>query len=326
MELVFQFTLLIVGLVLLWKMGDLAVRNALGFSSIWGIHQFTVGFFIFAVSTGLPEISAAVVSTLNHVPELSVGDLMGSTFVNISLILGILALIQNKIEISLPLRNKLFKVVALLALIFIWLMVLKEGNLWNGILLIAVYCISTFWLGGGLLKKEAKIEIQEIEQEIQKIEKKPWISPKIDILGKLLGSLGLLLLASWVTVHAATNISILMDVNLTLLGGTLIAVGTSFPELALEIHAIRRKEYALALGDLFGSSLLNISFILGLLMIMNPKIELSFVWKLLPFMLAIFIWVVQALIRKQAFSRKDGYVFISIFIAYIATISVIHFY
>ncbi|MDN3506401.1 MAG: hypothetical protein P0S96_04150 [Simkaniaceae bacterium] len=317
MELIFQFTLLIVGLVLLWKMGDYAVRYALGVSKIFGIHQFTIGFIIFAVSTGFPEISAAVVSTLKNVPELSVGDLMGSTFVNISLMLGILALMRERIEISLSLRNKLFKVIALLALIFLWLTLFNQGSFWNGILLIIVYVASIFWFQGGLPKEEAGTEIKEIEQEVQEIEKAAWISPKIDILGRLLGSLGLLLIASWITVYAATNISTLMGVNLTYIGGTLIAVGTSFPELALAIHAVRRKEYGLALGDLFGSSLLNISFILGILMIMNPKIDLSFIWKLLPCLFAILIWTFQALFRKQELSRKDGYVFISIFIAYI---------
>ncbi len=317
MDLIFQFTLLVVGLALLWKMGELAVRNALGFSTIFGIHQFTVGFFIFAISTGFPEISAAIVSSLNKVPELSVGDLVGSSFVNMSLILGIITLLAKRIEIDPSLRKKLFKSIVMIIFTLFWIVLVKADHLFTAILLILVYAVSIFWFRAGLPKKEATREIKEIEQEVEKVEKKAMISPKIDILIKLFGSLGLLLLSSWIIVHAAMNVGAIMNIDLTLLGGTVIAIGTSFPELALEIHAIKRKEYSLALGDLFGSSLLNISFVLGFLMLMNPQIDLSFVWKLFPFIGAVLIWVIQAIIRKRAITKGDGYLFLAIFLCYI---------
>lgn len=325
MELFFQFTLLLIGLALLWRMGELCVRNALGFSAIFGIHQFTIGFFIFAISTGLPEISSAVVSSLNKVPELSVGDLLGSTFVNMSLILGIIAILANKITISPALRKNLFIVVIMIAVLITWFILVKITNLINGILLITVYLISIYWFRGGLPKEDTTKEIKEIKQEVKKEEKKAIISPKINILAKLFGSLGLLLLSSWITVHAAVKLSKLMHINLTLVGGTLIAVGTSFPELVLEIHAVKRKEYSLALGDLFGSSLLNISFVLGMLLVFNPKVNLSFVWKLLPFISAVLVWVFQGLVRKKELTRRDGLIFFAIFLCYIGSIAYSHF-
>ncbi len=325
MELSFQFVLLIVGLVLLWKMGDLSVRNALGFSSIYGIHQFTVGFYIFAISTVLPEISSAIISSLNKVPELSVGDLIGSTFANMSLILGILAILATTIEISPPLRKTLFKAVAMITLLLILFLLAETGSIFYAILLIIAYLGSVYWFQGGLPKQDTTKEIQEIEHEVEKVEKKAKISPKIDILIKLFGSLGLLLLASWITVHAAINLSKIMNINLTLLGGTVIAVGTSIPELVLGIHAIKKKEYSLALGDLFGSSLLNISFVMGLLMLMNPTINLSFVWKILPFMVAVLLWVILGLFRKKNLTRRDGYLFLTIFACYIGWSFYYHF-
>ena len=325
MELVFQFTLLVVGLILLWKMGELCVRNALGFSSLYGIHQFTVGFLIFAISTGFPEISSAIMSTFTGVPELSVGDLLGSSFVNMSLILGIIAVVGKNLAIAPPLRKNLFKVLALISLIVIWFLIDQTGNVITAFILIALYIGSAFWFQLGISKEEAKEEIGEIEEAMEKEEKKAFLSPKLDILFKLFGSLALLLLSSWITVHAATQIATLMGVNLALLGGTLIAIGTSFPELVLEIHAIRRKEYALALGDLFGSRLLNISFILGLLMLFNKELDLSYVWHILPFIGAILIWTTFALFRKREISWKDGIVFLGVFTAYMGYSAYSHF-
>ena len=316
MELTFQLVVLVVGLVLLWKMGALCVRNALGFSAIYGIHQFSVGFFIFALSTGLPEISSAVVSSLNKVPQLSVGDLIGSALVNISLILGLIIMISKTIEVSPHLKNKLLKALGLIFLLLSAFLFLKSGGLWLGVVLIALYLGSIYWFQAGLPKTETAAEIKTIEKKTEKIEKKPIITPKVDILAKLLGSLGLLLLSSWITVHAAAKLAALMQVQLALLGGTIVAVGTSFPELVLSIHAIRRKEYALALGDLFGASLLNISLTLGFLIIMNPGLSLGYAWKVTPFVGAILIWVAQAFARKKSFNLKDGLFFLSVFFCY----------
>lgn len=325
MEILFQLILLLVGLVLLWKMGEFSVRSALGFSAIYGVHQFTVGFLIFAISTGLPEISSAVVSSINKVSELSVGTLMGSSFVNMSLILGIIAFVAREIEISPLLRKRLFKVVAMIIVILVFCMIVQVGSLYKGILLIALYVGSIFWFQAGIPKGEASEEIHEIEEEVEKVEKKAFLSPKVDISLKLFGSLALLLIASWVTVHAATKLSAQMNIDLALLGGTLIAVGTSFPELVLEIHAIKKKEYALALGDLFGSSLLNISLILGMLMLMNKQVDLSYVWQILPFIGAVLIWVLQGLFRKKGITRVDGILFLAIFACYVGWSLYSHF-
>ena len=108
MDLVFQLALLVIGLGLLWKIGGMAVQNAIGFSDIFGISRFTIGFFIFAISTGLPEISSTIVASLKGVPELSSGTLMGSTFINLTLSMGIVVTLAKKIEIESQLRKNSF--------------------------------------------------------------------------------------------------------------------------------------------------------------------------------------------------------------------------
>lgn len=321
MALLLQFILLCIGLLLLWKIGELAVRNALGFSVIFGIEKFTIGFFIFAISTGLPEISSAIISSIQKVPELSAGDLMGSTFVNVSLILGIAILIAGQIEIESSLRKNLFATIGLILAIFIGIALAPQGNIFIGILLIIIYVGSALWFQTALPTKEVSKEISEVEKQVEKIEKKPFFSPKIDVLIKLSGSLIILLMSSWLTVYSATRVAHFLNINLSLFGGTLIAVGTSLPELALEIHAIRRREYSLVLGDIFGSSLLNVSLILGILILFNSGLDLTFGRQILPFLIFSIGGTVFRLIQKHPFLRKDGYGFIALFLLYIFWLS-----
>jgi len=323
MELLFQIVLLVVGLALLWKVGEKTVQDAVGFSVAFGIERFTIGFFIFAISTGLPEISSAVVSSIRGVPELSSGDLLGSSFVNMSLILGISILVAKEMEIHADLRKKLFATIGLLALLFIGIAINPIENLFTGILLVLIYIGSFFWFQVGMPKKEVEKEVREVEKKMVAEEKKWGMSPKAIISLRLLRSLIFLILSSWLTVHAAANVAELLDLELNIVGATFVAVGTSLPELALEIHAVRRKEYALAVGDIFGSSLLNISFILGILVFMNPNLELRLSKVILPFALAVIGWMAIRLFQKKPLVKKDGLLFIGAFVVYMIAMYII---
>ncbi len=309
MELFFQIALLAVGLFLLWKTGGLCVKYAVGFSTIYGFNRYSVGFLLFAISTGLPEISSAVISSLKKVPELSVGDLIGSSLVNLTLVLGIIILVAKNMLVDSRLKKKLIKASIAIFAVLIALSFFPFRGWIFGAILIAVYFGANYW------SKEKGT--QEKKESSYTNAKNGLLSTKLEITLKLFGSLGLLLLSSWLTVDAAVKVATLLGINLTLLGRTILAIGTSFPELVLDLQAVRRKEYALALGDLFGSSLLNITFILGILMMMNHSLELSFALKLLPYFAVVLIWSVQALIRKSAFTVKDGCVFLLIFLSYI---------
>lgn len=317
MDLTLNFLLLLVGLVSLWKSGKMSVENAIGVSVIYGIEKFTIGFFIFAISTGLPEISSAVVSSVKKVPELSSGDLMGSSFVNMSMVLGVVLFMAKSIEIDALLKKKLYKTISLIVLIFLGLAFSPQENILTGILLIAVYFGSVFWFQAGIPKKAATKEIEEVEEKIEKIEEKAKLPPKLDVVLRLLGSLLFLIISSWITIHASTKIAFLLKIDLTIVGAVFIAIGTSFPELSLEIHAVKQKEYGLALGDIFGSSLLNISLVLGILTLINPDLNLGFARQILPFILAVILWAVQKFVRKKPLTRLDGGIFLVLFLAYL---------
>lgn len=315
MDLFLYSSLLLVGLLLLWKTGDWAVSNAVRFSVVFQIESFIIGFFLFAVATGLPEITSAAVSSFKEVPELSAGNLIGSTFVNLSLQLGIASILARKLVVEAALHARLLRTIGTVTFIMIALLFIAKSNVYLGVGLIVLYAVSFLFRSKAAHKSFTK----EVRKE--EVEKPTFFSPKIDVLFKLLMSLSLLVASAWITVISAVNLAKMTGISLTLVGGTIIAIGTALPELTLEIHAVRRKEYGLALGDIFGSSLLNITLVFGLLVLLNPNMTLSIAKYIFPFFAPVAFWIFYRLVRKQPFTLYDGIAFIVIFSLYLVQTS-----
>lgn len=316
MNIFISIPILLFGLILLWKTGGWSVNNAIRFSNVYRIESFVIGFFIFAISTGLPEITSAVVSSLKGVPALSAGDLMGSTYVNLSLLLGISAIIAKNLTVETNLRKKLIGTMIFILLIMFLIAYVPIWPFLLGLIFLAIYVISFLWLkNGGKKDFSQDVTTEETHEKL-------WVSnPKFDVLVKLAVSLGLLIFSSWLTVLSAVNIAELLHIPVAIIGGTIIAVGTGLPELTLEIHAIRKKEYSLALGDIFGSSLVNVSFILGLLLLLNPPFDVSIAKPVFGFLCVAAVLIFYRLGLKKPFNIKDGVLLILLFIIYLIWIS-----
>lgn len=320
MNIYISILLLIVGLILLWKTGGWSVSNAIRLSNVYRIESFLVGFFIFALSTGLPEITSAIVSSLKGVPALSAGDLMGSTLVNLTLLLGISAIIAKNLVVETSLRKRLIMTMSLILTIMFLVALLPTWPVLLGLIFLTFYIISFFWLTNGTNKNFSKTLTTEHDPE------KLWVkNPKVDVLLKLTISLCLLSFSSWLTVLSAVNIAEDLHISVAIIGGTIIAVGTGLPELTLEIHAIRRKEYSMALGDIFGSSLVNVSLVLGLLLIFNPPFDLSIAIPVLSFTAGASVLIFYRLWKKKPFNVRDGTLLIFLFIFYFVLLALNQF-
>lgn len=309
MTLFLQFALLAAGLILIWKTGEAAVRNAVAFSLAYNVEKFAIGFYIFSLSTCLPEISAVIASSLQKVPELSAGNLMGSTLANVSLVLGIAAIMAKNINIEGSLKKTILRFIWLIVIILASISITGKANTFAGILLILIYFSSLFWFQMGIPKDEAV-------KEIIQIEKKPVLSSKMSIILKLIFSLFLLAISSWLIVYSSKKIANILHIDLSMFGATLISVGTSFSEITLIIHSVKKKEYSLALGDIFGASVVNLSLALGILIMLNSGIDLTYARKVLPFLIICVALVILRLYQNKPIVRKDGIIFIGSFVLY----------
>ena len=315
MSLALELPVLIGGLAVIWWAGDKSVRYATESAEILGITGFTTGFIIMSVSTGMPEISTAIISMLNNSAELSVGNILGSNLVNLTLVLGIAAIAANHMKINKEHESSLVKIMVLITAVTGLIFVTGSLNPLHGFLLLATYVGAIIWLQkGGLMDKIMKEEQEEAEDELEE----EAFSGPYATFAKLIGSTALVIIGAELTVGSAIEIGKIIDVPLEVIGATAVAIGTGLPELSLELNAVKKREYGLALGNVFGSVLVNFTLVLGMMSVFSPvSINVNALIHLLPFLGASLALIWYTVLREHEISREVGLALILFFILYL---------
>lgn len=308
---------LIGSLFLLWWSGDGVVRYSLATSHILGISGLFIGFALIAFATGLPELVVAIMSTVSGASQMSAGDIIGSNFIDVSLVLGLPALMIRSLHVPKEqfrhLIILLFTITLLMAIIF------SLGSLTrvHGLCLVIGYLAAIWWLWRTRQTTIIARDHAEIQQE--KIEQQEHLTSKRALLIKLSAMLILLIAASYGAVYAALEIAKYYHISTTLIGATIFALGTSLPELTLSMHAVRKREHDLALGNSFGSVLAQGSFILGMLAMMSPDpIRLDPLRKIAPYMFLAYGIIGYGMIRRNKITKIDGLILTLLYGVFIA--------
>ncbi len=312
----FYVFLLFVGLASLWWSGDKATLYSRQASHLFGLTSFFVGFVIVAIATGIPELAIAITSVLNKVPSLSVGDIIGSNFTDISLVLGIPTLVFGAIYVRKreykDLIFTLIMTVLVMGIVFVFGFLQKI----HGLILIGLYvlCLVELWRSRHI---ETATE-EEAEASREAVAEEEVLASKSGTLLKLAGSIVLVLLASQLSVYSAIKIANAYGLGLAMLGSTAIALGTSFPELILSFSAVRRKDYSLAIGNALGSVLEQGTLILGILAFLSPEpINLRAAVNVAPFMFIAFGILGYGLVKREKISRIEGGILIFVYLLFL---------
>ncbi|MCB0607039.1 MAG: calcium/sodium antiporter [Lewinella sp.] len=308
---------LVAGLILLLVGAELLVRGAARIASSMSISPLVVGLTVVAFGTSSPELAVSLMSSLNGTPDIALGNVVGSNIFNILFILGISALIiplsvaQQLIRIDVPLMIAISLIVFLFALngiISIW-----EG--WILALMGIGYTIFAIKLGK---KEPQKAVVEEYKKEFgEKPEKGKdgfWMPVLFIVSG-----LGMLIYGSRFLVDGAVQIAQNMGVSELVIGLTIIAAGTSLPELATSILASIRKERDIAVGNVIGSNIFNLLIILGTTVIASPggiRVSDSVLRFDLPVMLVVALACFPVFFTGRKIARWEGFVFLGYFIAY----------
>lgn len=311
-----QWVLLFAGLGLLWWAGDRAVRYAVEFTDIFGITSFTVGFLIMSVSTGLPEIVTAIITVVEDAAPLSAGNLIGSSLVNLSLVLGLSAVAAGTMSVDREEERSLLKILAVITVLVSLIFVTSHLTMWHGALLVGTY-IGAVWMlkRGGLMRKIVREETAAATEEHAA---ETFLAGPYGTGLKFLGSLAFVIVGAELTVSSALSLTEVIGLSMEAMGATIVAVGTGLPEITLELNAVKRKEYALALGDIFGSTLVNLALVLGFLSLLNPAPidTLPLVGTVLYLGVTIlYIWKIA--LTDREIDRREGLVLIILFLAYL---------
>lgn len=307
---------LIAGLVVLVFGGELLVRGASSIALRMQISPLVVGLTIVAFGTSAPELFISIQSALAGSPDIAMGNVVGSNICNLALVLGITAVIypvkvqRDSIRIDWP--------VTMGSSLLLFLLV---QNRWigagEGILFIFMLLTYTFLI----IRKSQKETLANLKlMEDEELLTKPSASVWKDVVFIIAGTLGLSFGSDWF-VTGAQSIAISLGVSERVVGITVVALGTSLPELMTSAVAAYKKETDIAIGNLLGSNIFNVLSILGFtsiiqeIQVSDDIINIDMVW-----MLVVTLLIFPMMLTRKIISRIEGLVLLLTYCYYIYSV------
>ncbi|MGK7395024.1 MAG: calcium/sodium antiporter [Candidatus Cyclobacteriaceae bacterium M3_2C_046] len=303
----------IISLVVLIAGGDFLVKGASSIAIKAHLSPLVVGLTIVAFGTSAPELFISINSALSGSPDIAIGNVVGSNICNLALVLGAAAFIY-----PINIKSESLKIdwpVAMGASVLLYLFILnfEIGRLEGVIFLMILLTYLVFIIRKS--RKDTK-KLKQLEQEIElpkETSKHLWK----DLLFIFLGCLGLYFGSDWF-VASAKFLAGNLNISERVIGISIVAVGTSLPELITACVAAFRKETDLALGNLIGSNIFNIFSILGITSIIKsisvsaPIINFDILW-----MMSITFIILPMMLTQKTIERWEGAILLAIYVAYI---------
>ncbi len=297
----YDIGLLILGLVILIFGGELLVRSAVSFAEKFGVSSFLIGVTVVSFGTSIPELMVSIQAAMDQAADIAIGNVLGSNIANIALVLGVSVVIRP-LSITTNTYKLSWWVMLVSSLLFILFLLDNVITKMEGLLLIAgLFCFIFFSI---------KRNIPNEESIISKI------NIQTGILFFVLGSIGLYF-GSELFVESAISIASFFNVPKFVIGITVVALGTSLPELVTSIIALMKGQNNISLGNLIGSNIFNVFAVLGITSLIQ-ELGTSSILLFLDFgvMLAvILVFGYQLFIRKKI-SRTAGFILLSGYFSY----------
>lgn len=308
--------LLIIGLIVLIIGGDYLVKGSSSIALRLHISPLVVGLTIVAFGTSAPELLISVQSALKGSPDIALGNVVGSNICNLALVLGLTAVINpvkvhlNSIKVDWP--------VTMGASVLLYLLVI-EGvlNAVEGIVFVVALVLYITYIVSQSRKEVKSAILNSGKNDIPDAPKKQMWK---DILFIVLGCIALYFGSEWF-VLSAIDLAINLGIEERVVGLTVVAFGTSLPELVTAAVASHKGEAELAVGNLMGSNIFNILSILGITSIIQPiTVNETFLNKDLVWMLMITLMILPLMIIRRRVGRGDGLVLLIVYAIYVYTV------
>jgi cation:H+ antiporter len=312
---------ILVGLSVLIAGGEFLVKGAIGIAAKAHLSTLVIGMTVVSFGTSAPELLVSLKAAYMEAPEIAIGNVIGSNIANLALVLGITVLI-----FPMPVSRN--------TLVFDWPMMMLSGLLfylfalnfsfsrWEGLVMFSLLIAFVSFLiynsrknnKTALLAEELnKQELNEKEKEEEVVPFNVWKS----VFFLMLGLLGLYFGAQWL-IDGAKSLGESAGLSKHVIGITIVAFGTSVPELVTSVVAAYRKEMEISVGNLIGSNIFNIMAVIGITAMVHPiSIESSVVnWDML-WMLGIFLAIFPMMWLKRKVNRVSGAILLSAYFLYI---------
>jgi cation:H+ antiporter len=276
------------------------IENLISFT---GLRDVSAGFVILSVLTSMPEITVALFSAVQGTPGVSIGDILGSNVFNIGVVVGIIATLGYLRKCGTELLVDLTDILFLSSLIPLLLIVFGIASRAVGLILLGIFAVNVYVM----MKKRAPSVDSGARLTLR--------SKLMTVLGIVAG-VGIILVAARLAVFSAAQIAVDAGIAPIEIGAKIVAIGTSLPELSLDLTAARRGRIHLAIGDIIGSNLTNMTLVLGLLLVVSPfTVDITVFSQILPFVL-ITTLILWRYLTKGGISQTGGLILLMTYIVF----------
>lgn len=306
MDILWNFLMLALGFVLLVKGADWFVDGAAGIANKFKIPQLIIGLTIVAMGTSAPEAAVSISAALKGSAEITIGNIVGSNILNILIILGLTAVItpvavaKSTIRVDIPF---------MLAISILLLVQGLDGSvtLLDGIVLLVVFAGYLTYLVINARKNPEQLEEEQIKNQ------SIWMC----LLWTAIGLVAIILGSNF-SVDAASNIARILGLSERFIGLTIVALGTSLPELVTSVMAARKGNADIAIGNIVGSNIFNILFVVGLssVIVSVPFASAFIVDMIVAIGAGVLLWIFS--LHKKKLIPIHGVVFLLAYAGYFA--------
>lgn len=295
MDLLIELVTLVIGFVMLVKGADWFVEGAANIADRFGIPQLVIGLTIVAMGTSAPEAAVSISAALKGSAEITIGNVLGSNILNVLLILGLTAVIRaigvqrSTVRYEIPFVILVSIVLAVLGL--------RDNVIsrWEGVILWGFMILYLLYL----LRMARNGVVPEAEEE-----EEPKSMPRLLFLVVI--GVALIVWGSDVAVDAATEIARIFNLSERIIGLTIVALGTSLPELVTSVTAAVKGKSEIAVGNIVGSNLFNILFVVGTTALITPVVySASFLFDSIATVAAV-VLLLLCVVRKHELNRLGG--------------------
>ena len=306
-----EFTQIAIGFFLLFAGSEFLVRGSVSLAIAFGISRLVVGLTIIAFATSSPELFVGVQAALDSKPDLVLGNMIGSNICNICLILGVAALV-NPLEISAETIRQEAPILAGATLITFSTMLGGAIHKAEGIFLVCLFVVYNIYLINSA-RKASHTPPDYVDDTLFTQPRKRGLSICMVALGIIL-----LMVGAEFLIRGAVETARRFDISEAIVGLTLLAIGTSLPELAAAITASRKGESDLVVGNVIGSNLFNILCVLGLAAILAPIPTAGMPWVNTAIFCGTSVLLVPIMKTHSKINRREGVFLLLIYGGYLA--------
>ena len=312
--------LLSIGIFILIKGSDFFVDGATSIARIARIPLVIIGLTVVAFATSAPEILVSFVAAMNDESDLAIGNAIGSNTANIALVLGSMAIVR-----SVPMKSSTIKKLVKNLLIISFLMIIpffdNVISRIEGQVILFGFFLTMLWLVKYSIDMSKKSDIDDKYLTDQSLVSQSILSVSDSIFCLLIG-LFLLFYGADVVVIYAVDIAQSLKISETIIGITIIAIGTSLPELSVSITSALKGQHGLAVGNIIGSNIFNLLAVIGLGTAISPAYlqeDIFNIHLMLMFSLTLFIFFITFR-KNDVISRPEGFLLLLTFLSYMGYI------